>query len=771
MRIRLFAISLALFIVSSSSILAAPVITRVNPAAIRAGGESTITILGSGLLPAPRLVATFPIEKQELQPAAAGNKLVFKVTVAEDVPTGIHGIRIRSASGNSNLLAVAVDRLAQETFSAQIASLPVALNGQLAGGQILETTFSGSKGQRVVVDVEARRLGSMARPVIRLLDARGTQLAWSPPQLFLIGDARCELELPADGIYTIHLHDVLYKSPQPGFFRMKVGNLQYVDVVYPVGVQRGEQASIQLLSASPGLAATIDLTAATGSVQPLPIGAEGLFSGSRPFVVLSGHPEVIEEQVDGDAIQQVAAAPIAINGRLVETGERDRYQLAVTPGSKLRFDVVAQRIGSAIDGILTIKDTAGKQLGRNDDRGGTADPGLDLTVPGGVEQIMLEFENLQRGGGPARVYRINIEDLGQPDFQLRLDTDHLSLPAGASQVIKLQVTRRGYNGPIELSAEGFPEGLSLSGTTIQAGSNISLLALSSHSSDWSDIPLRIVGSGMQGQIVRTATAAAGANWQQRSWLRDNTLLSGVLPAPVSASWGDGVTEMDLLQGTFQVLAVAVLRAEGAAGNVRFRLLTDQVIPKKKVKQNNKDVMVDDLDRALRLEQPPMLAADQAHAELKLWVPVDLATRNWQLAVVAELLAANNKTVISSVTTPVATLANKVPMKITLEGEATVTALAGDGETGHLKGTIVREAGYQLPIMVTLRGLPKGYPAPQVEVAADAVTFDLEVRFPEGSEPVEAKGVQLVAVVKPDPQREAITFSSNVIPVTVNVVAP
>ena len=123
MRIRLFAISLALFIVSSSSILAAPVITRVNPAAIRAGGESTITILGSGLLPAPRLVATFPIEKQELQPAAAGNKLVFKVTVAEDVPTGIHGIRIRSASGNSNLLAVAVDRLEDHGVRASVDQL------------------------------------------------------------------------------------------------------------------------------------------------------------------------------------------------------------------------------------------------------------------------------------------------------------------------------------------------------------------------------------------------------------------------------------------------------------------------------------------------------------------------------------------------------------------------------------------------------------------------------------------------------------------------
>jgi hypothetical protein len=771
MKIRLLTTSLLLAATVSSATLAAPAITRVNPLGIQAGSESTITIQGSGFLPEPRLIASFPIEKQELQPGAAANQVVFKVTVPAHIPSGIHAIRIVSSTGNSNLTAIAVDRLAQQDFSDQLDSLPRAVNGQLAGGQILKTTFTGKKGQRVVVDVEAQRLGSNLRPVIRVLDERGTQVAWSPPKPLLLGDARCEFTLPGDGTYTIQLHDLLYKGPQPGFFRMKVGALEYVDFVFPVGAQRGEQVSVQLLSASPGLPEMVDLTTGTGSVQQLSIGTEGLFGGSRPFVVLSDHLEVIEQQLDGDAIQQVAAAPVAINGRLTEVGGRDRYQLAVTPGSTLRFDVVAQRIGSAIDGVLTIKDPGGKQIGRNDDRGGTLDPGLDLTVPAGVEQVIVEFESLDRRAGPAHIYRIKIVDLGQADFQIQLATDHFSVPAGASQAMKLQITRRGYDGPIELSGDGFPEGVILSGTTIPAGSNNAVIAISSNSSDWIDFPLRIVGRGNEGNIVRLATATTTDKWRNRSWLRDNTVLSSSAAPPVTASWDDAAADTVLLQGTYQVLNVNLPRTEGVAGNVRLSLLTDQVIPKKKIKKDKKDVMVDDLDRALRLEQPPMVPADQAHAEATLWVPVDLPIRNWNLSVVAELLAADNKTVISSVTTPVVTLPARVPIKIALEGEATLTALAGDGETGHLKGTLQREEGYQLPATVTLRGLPEGYPAPTVEVAGDVITFDLEVRFPAGTKPMELKEIQLVATVTPDPKREAVIFSSNVIPLTVNVVAP
>jgi hypothetical protein len=111
------------------------------------------------------------------------------------------------------------------------------------------------------------------------------------------------------------------------------------------------------------------------------------------------------------------------------------------------------------------------------------------------------------------------------------------------------------------------------------------------------------------------------------------------------------------------------------------------------------------------------------------------------------------------------------MKITLSSETTIEARAGDGETGHLKGTIQREAGYAMPVSVTLRGLPEGYPAPSVEVPGDVSDFDLEVRFPESAKPMELKNIQLVGVVTPDPARQEITFSSNAIPVTIKVVAP
>jgi len=303
-----------------------------------------------------------------------------------------------------------------------------------------------------------------------------------------------------------------------------------------------------------------------------------------------------------------------------------------------------------------------------------------------------------------------------------------------------------------------------------AGANVGLLGISTEAGDLNQLDVQLLGSSEDGELSRHAQSAATAASLVQPWLRDNLAVSIIEVAPVSAGWSD-LAGGPILQGSFYSLPVQVSRGDSVAGNVRFRLETTQVIPKKKVKKDKKDVMVDDLDRALRLEQPTMLDATTNQAALKLWVPVDLPIRNWDLSVVAELLAADNKTVVASVATPVATLEARVPMKIALTSEATIEARAGEGETGHLKGTIQREAGYAMPVSFTLQGLPKGYPAPTVEVAGDVSEFDLEVRFPDGTKPVELKDIQLVGTVKPDPAKQEITFSSNTIPVTIKVVAP
>src|SRR5206468_9783591 len=68
-------------------------------------------------------------------------------------------------------------------------------------------------------------------------------IAWSPPRAVIGGDARIETTLPADGEYALELHDELFRPTGPGFFRLKVGELQYADLALPLGVAAGGKRS------------------------------------------------------------------------------------------------------------------------------------------------------------------------------------------------------------------------------------------------------------------------------------------------------------------------------------------------------------------------------------------------------------------------------------------------------------------------------------------------------------------------------------------------
>ena len=115
-----------------------------------------------------------------------------------------------------------------------------------------------------------------------------------------------------------------------------------------------------------------------------------LVSGSRPKLFVGTGPEIVEAP-PADKLQEVPAAPVAINGRISVAGEQDRYRLAVTPGQKLMFEVFASRVGSPLDGTLVVNTEAGAQLGANDDRPGTSDPGLEVTVPADVHALVVSL--------------------------------------------------------------------------------------------------------------------------------------------------------------------------------------------------------------------------------------------------------------------------------------------------------------------------------------------------------------------------------------------
>jgi hypothetical protein len=749
---------------------AAPQIASISPRGLQVGQPTTVVITGSDLAAQPRLILPTEIAQQAIKGEAKPDRVEIEVTIAETAAPGLVPLRVATATGISPAVVVGIDRLPQLAFAEQVPPLPAALSGSVGGGQVLKTTLAGKAGQRLVLDVEALRLGGGLKPVVRLYDPRGKQLAWSPPQVELGGDARCEFTLPADAVYTIELHDQLYRPAGPGFFRLKLGDLATADFALPLAVAAGSKQSLTYPGSTLTTAAEHDATAANvpGETNAALPAAEN-FTGAAPRLVLGTHPEVVEAAAAEGAAgpQELPAAPIGISGVLSAPGQEDKYVLPVTAGQKLRVAVIARQFGSPLDAELSIRKPDGAQLAYGDDSPSSSDPAIDFDVPEGVSQVHLVIKDRIGGGGANYVYRIAAVDRTLPDFDITLPAGELNLPAGGTQVVPVQIARRGYAGPIELSIEGLPSGVTLAGNVIPAGATIGLLTLSAADQPPQAAIVRVIGKALESPVPLARVASFGevAGSKYRPAWRTLWGLAVTQKAPIGIVW-NGAEDDKLLLGSKLAARLTLTRTEGTAGNIRIRLLTSQPMPRKTIKENNQDKEVDDVDRALRLEGEPTFAEGAADPTVQILVPADLAQQPWDLVLVADLLAADGKTAVASLAAPVRRLSVAAPLQLQLTGEPKATGKAGAGETDSVRGTIVRAAGFDQPVAVTLEGLPKGYSAPQTIVPADQSEFALPLTFAFGTKAGELKGAKLVAVSAPVSTR---SVRSNAIPLTIEVV--
>ena len=751
---------------SAQALLAAPTINNISVPGIQIGTTVQITITGTDLTPAPKLVASFPISAQKAVEGSDNSKAIIELTAANAQP-GIHWIRIASDKGISNALSLGVDNLTQIPFTESIDALPVALAGDLSGGNILKTTFVGKASESIVVDVEGRRIGSNIRPVLRLLNAEGVQIGFSAPQPELHGDARISTTIPTDGTYTLEMHDILYKGPGPGRFRLKIGNLSFADLAFPIGVQTGRTASVKY--GRTNIDSVVDISSASDTISSLPLPTTGHSTGSRPRVIFSNHAEYVEN----DNATDVPAAPVGINGRLSKNGETDSFKVLAKPGSKLRLDVVARRAGSPVDGVLVVKAANGAQIGQNDDQPGLSDPGIDITVPGDSEFITVTLNDLLRRGGEDFIYRIEVQDISQPQFAATIAQDRLQIPAGSTQTVIVNIARQGYNGDVDLEFEGLPEGVTVADNQVLAGRTRGLISITAADGVSLAGIGRIIATAADENIGTRKVAIVGGDnphYRVLPELRQSLGVARTTAAPIGVSLAAEATDIQISRGKFLPVTVNIQRMEGITGNIRLRLISNQTMPRKKVKQNNRDVEVDDTDRALRLNEDPILSADITSQAVNIWIPHDLGLMAWRGTIAAELLSADNKNVVATVSTRQLNITPLDAIRVALSTEATIQARAGEGETGHFTGTITRAAGFDKPVTVTLAGLPTGYAAPSIEVPAEQTEFTLEIRFAKEAKAADLKDIKLVANAATDLKPE-VKVSSNQINTNIKVVAP
>ncbi len=772
---RTWALAIVMIALSPAA-MAAPKIGNLSLRGLQAGGTTTLVVEGSQLAPDARVLLTVPGARTTIKPSSTPQRMELEVTLEPETPPGIYLLRVASADGISDAAAVSVDSLPQIPFAAEIATLNVAMSGSVTGNNVLSANFAGQKGQQVLFEVESRRLGSALNPSIHIYDSRRVQLAWSQDVASIAGDARASVTLPADGNYTLELHDALFRGGEPGFFRLKVGQFQYADLVFPLAVRQGTSAMFEFASTNlPGearsAAAWPSLSGLAELERPAPWPANvPRISGARPVVLVSANPEVIEAPAS-DKPQELPSAPVAINGRLASSGEQDRFRLPVTPGQALRFDVLARRAGSPVDGVLSIQNEQGQELASNDDRPGNSDPGLDFTVPTGVTAIIVALRDLEGRGGPDAIYRISIEPIGTPDFSLSLSANGFQVPKDGAVLVRVRAARAGYNGPIKLNVANLPQGVVVSGDEIPSGVSEVLVTLGAPGLAPLQSLATISGSSTEPNtgLRRLALPATDQITRHQPWLRDEVAVAVTAPAPLSLAWEPFSGDAKLVQGTSLPIKLRVERVGGAAGAVRLSLVTTQTMPRKKVKVNNQDREVDDVDRALRFEAAPTIAADKNEAEAKILVPADLPPFAYDLAIQAELLGANNSNVVATAVTPARRLAAVAPISLELASQSPIEARAGVGPTGKLTGKVHRIAGFSLPVAVTLVGLPAGATSPVSVVPGDKADFEFSLSLPYGTPAGDLPNCKLVASAQGDPKNPATLIRANEIPLAIKVV--
>lgn len=433
------ALLLATFIALALSAAAraqAPTLTHLYPVAAQQGATSTIAIVGKATPWPPQVWIDTP--GITFKPAAKPPNI--DVEISKDAALGPHFIRLYNDKGASapRYLIVSRDSELKETepndrFSApqKIDALPVTISGRLDKGEDVDSfQVTLKKGQTLVASVEAYVLGSSIDPVLRIVDARGAQLAFNHDGATL--DPFLAWPVPADGQYIVQVYGFAYPATSA------------------VSFSGSENAVYRLhLTNGPFVHHTEPLV---GEGKPVGFNLPPNFKPADPAKP-SDRPELIEQ---GTA--QSIPVPGAVTGHIGAPNEEDRYTLTAQKGKIYELKVTAAAAGSPLDAWLKIEGPGAKELARNDDAGISRDPQLTWTAPADGP-VTIVIGDVTHHGSSEHFYRLAINE-AVPTAEGTIAANAFTIAAGKTTDLKVTVKRQfKFAKKLELLAKNLPEGV------------------------------------------------------------------------------------------------------------------------------------------------------------------------------------------------------------------------------------------------------------------------------------------------------------------------
>jgi hypothetical protein len=516
--------------------LPAPRLLTIMPMGGQAGTSVEVAITADNAEEVKELLFSTPkiTAKPVVDATGQPSEKKFLVSIAADAPAGVYDARVISRLGVSSARAFSVSALPELTRSKPNTSLETALvlitnsicNATISARAVDFYSFQGVKGQRVAVECAAVGIDSRLTPVVIIADAQGRDL--------LVNRTGGVLAFtpPADGPYIIKVNDLTFQGSERHFYRLA---LQDAPGDGPAP-QQPRTASVSSMSWPPhGLAAKASATEAEPNNLP--------------------------------AQAQAITLPCDIGGSFFPAADVDTYEFAAKKGEVWWAEVASERLGVDTDPFVLVQKVA--KAGDKETLTDVAEL-YDIPSPmkvstngyaydgppynAGSPDVNGKFEVKEDGtyrlqvrdlfGGtrnePANIYRLIVRKAA-PDFSLAAWAVHMvlrngdraalskpiALRAGGAMAFEVVVQRRdGFDGEIELVAEGLPPGVTAGGLKIAKGQSVGHLVLSAKEDAKRAFSLaKIIGRAtVNGAAVTRPCPVASMTWPVRD-------AKGEIPAP------------------------------------------------------------------------------------------------------------------------------------------------------------------------------------------------------------------------------------------------
>ncbi|MEC8781400.1 MAG: serine protease [Planctomycetota bacterium] len=411
----------------------------------------------------------------------------FVVTVSADTPEGVYEARLLSRLGVSSARSFSVSSIPEtvvvESNISKATAFPIAVNAICNAKSTLRAvdyfSLEAKGGQRLLIECAARGIDSKLKPVLIVADSTGRDL-----RVERGGDV-LDFTVPEDGNYLIKTHDLTYQGGANHFYRLSVREVSADAKLTRMPAHR----AVNSFSWPPeGLAETASQSEAEPNDQP--------------------------EQV------QRIELPCDLAGSFYPAADVDHFEFVGKKGETWWIEVASQRLGRPTDpnvlvqrvsvsedgtetmmDLAELKDIASpiKPSGNQYAYDGPPYDAGSADVLGAVElpedgRYRVQLRDLFGGTrtDPRNRYRLLIRK-AQPDFAVVAwgmhmvlrngDRAALSKPMalrnGATVPLEVVCIRRdGFDGPIDISMQDLPEGVTATGLRIPAGQTKGVLLVS-----------------------------------------------------------------------------------------------------------------------------------------------------------------------------------------------------------------------------------------------------------------------------------------------------